>query len=137
MLERPSKIRLVKGAFAAPDEVAIPRGETLDERYCHLMGQVMKSGHNFSVATHDPHILIRAHDLLGGANANTEFEMLKGVASEQLRAMQRRGYRTRVYLPYGSEWYLYLCNRLAEYPPNVYRALSDMFTPDPSAGAAA
>jgi proline dehydrogenase len=39
--------------------------------------------------------------------------------------MQQRGYRTRIYLPYGQEWYLYLCHRLAEYPPNIYLAIAD------------
>jgi hypothetical protein len=54
-----------------------------------------------------------------------EFEMLKGVTPERLQTMKDYGYRTRVYLPYGREWHLYLCNRLAEHPPNLYQAVTD------------
>lgn len=51
--------------------------------------------------------------------------MLNGMTFERLRLTSLRGCRTRVYLPYGQEWYLYLCHRLAEYPPNIYRAFAD------------
>lgn len=51
--------------------------------------------------------------------------MLKGVTPECLQVMREHGYRTRLYLPYGQEWYLYLCNRLAEYLPNVYQSITD------------
>ncbi len=51
--------------------------------------------------------------------------MLKGVTQERLEVMKYYGYRTRMYLPYGREWHLYLCNRLAEYPPNIYQAIAD------------
>jgi proline dehydrogenase len=51
--------------------------------------------------------------------------MLKGIASDRLRVLQRDGWPTQVYLPYGREWFLYLCNRLAEHPPNVLRALAE------------
>jgi len=132
VLERAGKIRLVKGAFAAPDELVVPRGEHLNRRYCQLMEQVVTSGRSLSIATHDPPILDYAHELLKGSRTTAEFEMLKGVSPERLEAMKLKGYRTRVYLPYGLEWHLYLCNRLAEYPPNVYGALSDMFTPTSS-----
>lgn len=54
-----------------------------------------------------------------------EFEMLYGIAFERLKHMKERGYRTRIYLPYGKEWYLYVCHRIAEYPPNLYQALVD------------
>ena len=54
-----------------------------------------------------------------------EFEMLKGVTPERLATLQEYGCATRVYLPYGKEWYLYLCNRLTEHPPNLYQAIAD------------
>jgi proline dehydrogenase len=132
-LQRPGKIRLVKGAYAAPADLARPRGAELDESYRILMEKLLISGHSCSIATHDPALLDPlpleyAHKLIqekGIEPDHIEFEMLKGVTQERLEAMQNSGYRTRVYLPYGQEWHLYLCNRLAEYPPNIYQAIID------------
>ncbi|GAQ00006.1 proline dehydrogenase family protein [Leptolyngbya sp. NIES-2104] len=133
VLQRPGKIRLVKGAYVAPTEVAKPRGAELDESYRQLMERLLTSRHPCSIATHDPALLDplpleHAHRLIQDqklAQSSIEFEMLKGVAQERLAAMRNQGYRTRVYLPYGQEWHLYLCNRLAEYPPNIYQAIVD------------
>jgi proline dehydrogenase len=139
-LQRPGKIRLVKGAYAAPADLAKPRGAELDESYRLLMERLIMSGHSCSIATHDPALLDPlplkyAHTLIQekGINLeNIEFEMLKGVAQERLKLMKNYGYRTRVYLPYGREWHLYLCNRLAEYPPNIYQAIIDAAQHKPS-----
>ena len=127
-LGRPGKIRLVKGAFEEPADVAMARGRDLDGAYRSFVERLLASGHPTSVSTHDPAILehadrfVRENDLTAGA---AEFEMLYGVQEERLDRMRGLGYRTRVYLPYGTEWYLYLCHRLAEHPPNIYRALAD------------
>jgi len=134
-LQRPGKIRLVKGAYAAPADLAKPRGAELDESYRLLMERLLMSGHACSIATHDPVLLDPfplkyAPQLIqekGIGLDHVEFEMLKGVAQERLEAMKSYGYRTRMYLPYGREWHLYLCNRLAEYPPNIYQAITDAF----------
>jgi proline dehydrogenase len=132
-LQRPGKIRLVKGAYAAPADQAKPRGAELDESYRQLMERLLTSGHQCSIATHDPALLDpiplkHAHEVIqqqGIDRNNIEFEMLKGVTPERLETMKQQGYRTRVYLPYGQEWHLYLCNRLAEHPPNIYQAIID------------
>jgi proline dehydrogenase len=132
-LQRPGKIRLVKGAYAAPADLAKPRGVELDESYRLSMERLLISGHPCSIATHDPALLDPlpleyAHKLIqekGIKLDHIEFEMLKGVTQERLEAMKNYGYRTRIYLPYGREWHLYLCNRLAEYPPNIYQAVID------------
>jgi proline dehydrogenase len=127
-LERPGRIRLVKGAYEEPPDIAQPRGVAVDATYRELMETLLISGHACSIATHDPllldyaHPFIQEHHLSGDT---LEFEMLYGITPERLQMMQKRGYRTRVYLPYGQEWYLYLCHRLAEYPPNIYRAIAD------------
>jgi proline dehydrogenase len=132
-LQHPGKIRLVKGAYAAPDDLAKPRGAALDTSYRLLMEKLLMSGHSCSIATHDPALLDPfsleyIHELIQEKGVKLdyiEFEMLKGVTQERLEAMKNYGYRTRVYLPYGREWHLYLCNRLAEHPPNIYQALTD------------
>jgi len=132
-LQRPGKIRLVKGAYAAPADLAKSRGAELDESYRLLMERLLMSGHPCSIATHDPALLDPlpleyAHKLIQEKKIeldHIEFEMLKGVTQERLEAMKNYGYCTRVYLPYGREWHLYLCNRLAEYPPNIYQAVID------------
>jgi proline dehydrogenase len=133
VLQRPGKIRLVKGAYAAPLDLAKPRGAELDESYRQLMKRLLTSGHPCSIATHDPALLDPvsleyAHRLIQEKvvkPSNIEFEMLKGVTPDRLETLKSYGYRTRVYLPYGQEWHLYLCNRLAEYPPNIYQAIID------------
>jgi proline dehydrogenase len=132
-LQRPGKIRLVKGAYATPAGLAKPRGAELDGAYRQLMDRLITSGHRCSIATHDPAILDPisleyAHRLIQEQGIKLdliEFEMLKGVTQERLEALKNQGYWTRVYLPYGQEWHLYLCNRLAEYPPNIYQAITD------------
>lgn len=104
----------------------MPRGRYLDAAYRSFAERLLASGHPTSVSTHDPAILehadrfVRANGLEVGT---AEFEMLHGVQKERLEGMRGLGYRTRVYLPYGTEWYL--CHRLAEHPPNVYRAVAD------------
>ncbi|MBD2019938.1 proline dehydrogenase family protein [Leptolyngbya sp. FACHB-36] len=133
VLQYSGKIRLVKGAYAAPADHAKSRGAELDESYRQLMERLLTSRHPCSIATHDPALLDlasleHAHRLIQEQKIEPdkiEFEMLKGVTSERLQAMKNYGYHTRVYLPYGREWHLYLCNRLAEHPPNIYQAITD------------
>ncbi|GAB4380061.1 MAG: proline dehydrogenase [Elainellaceae cyanobacterium] len=127
-LQRPGKIRLVKGAYEAPPNLARSRGAELDAAYHQLMETLLRSGHSCSIATHDKSLLSYAHEFIQDQNLasdKAEFEMLQGVTPERLKAMNDYGYHTRIYLPYGQEWHLYLCNRLAEYPPNIYQAIVD------------
>ena len=128
-LQRPGKIRLVKGAYEAPSTLARSRGAALDAAYRQQMELLIESGHACSIATHDSDILNHAHQFIqnqAAAAHSVEFEMLRGVTLERLEAMHQRSYRTRIYLPYGKEWHLYLCNRLAEHPPNLYQAITDL-----------
>ena len=128
-LQRTGKIRLVKGAYEAPSNLARSRGSELDTAYHQLMETLLGSNHSCSIATHDQSLLSYAHKFIQNQNLvsdKIEFEMLQGVTPERLKAISEYGYRTRVYLPYGQEWHLYLCNRLAEYPPNLYQAIVDV-----------
>lgn len=127
-VERPGRIRLVKGAYAEPLEVARPLGPETDAMFARLMETLLDSGHRCSIATHDPALLEHANRFIEGRRLRREpieFELNYGIAEDRLLKMQALGYRVRVYLPYGEEWYLYLCHRLAEYPPNIYQAVAD------------
>lgn len=128
VLEYPGRIRLVKGAYEEAENVALPRGVRLDVTYRNLMEILLASGHRCSIATHDQTLLDRAHTFIQGRNLNreqSEFSMLYGITPQRLQKMCDYGYHTCVYLPYGQEWYLYLCHRLAEYPPAIYQAVID------------
>lgn len=127
-LKRPGRIRLVKGAFEEPEGTAMRSSSEIDAAYRSCVETVLSENHPCSISTHDPQLLEHADDFVRDnalSTENVEFEMLKGVERERLARMRDLGYRTRVYLPYGEEWYLYLCHRLAEHPPNIYQAIND------------
>jgi len=124
-IQLPGKIRLVKGAYQESDERAMKRGEALDKRFLSLVEMVVQAHHTLTIATHDQHLLREVEQRKLFAVPHVEVEMLYGIRPELLRQMKNAGYQTRLYLTYGTEWYLYLCHRLAEYPPNIYRALAD------------
>ncbi len=125
--ELPGRVRIVKGAFEELPSVAVPRGAELDDRYLRLVAALLDRNHSVSIATHDPELLARILPLVDPADTTgtVEFEMLRGVGERLLCQIHETGYRTRLYLPFGVERYLYLCHRLAKYPPNLYRAISD------------
>lgn len=128
-MKRPGRIRLVKGAYEEPESVSLPRDSAaLDGAYRQHMETLLASGHPCSIATHDEAMLDHAREFIRKnylEASNAEFEMLYGVTPERLEKMRERGRKTRVYLVYGEEWYLYLCHRLAEHPPNIYQAVAD------------
>jgi proline dehydrogenase len=105
------------------------RGEALDERFLSLIQVAVSAQHPLSIATHDQYLLQEVERRKFLAVPHVEVEMLYGIRPDLLRQMKQAGYQTRLYLTYGTEWYLYLCHRLAEYPPNIYRALADCVQP--------
>ncbi|QQK77397.1 proline dehydrogenase family protein [Salicibibacter cibarius] len=119
-------IRIVKGAFQEPPEICIPRSEKLDQRYLELVELCVKEGHQVSVASHDDGIYKQIIDRGYLQNPNVEAEMLYGIRPDLCKQLKDDGFPVRVYLTYGSEWYLYLVHRIAEYPPNIYVAITDM-----------
>jgi proline dehydrogenase len=124
-LGRGGKIRIVKGAFDEPLSIALPRGRELNDAYVAFVERVVANRRPVSIATHDPMVLSWLADLVASHADQAEIEMLYGVQPERLTLLHERNLPTRVYLPYGYEWFLYLTHRLAEHPPNVYRAISD------------
>lgn len=103
-----------------------PDPNPLNERYLQLVGKALGDGHRVSVATHDERIIEEAiqRGLLTVRGA--KLEMLYGIRPELGSRLKSAGYPVQIYLTYGHEWYLYLCQRIAEYPPNLYRAVANM-----------
>ncbi len=129
VLALPGKIRLVKGAFMETRDIALARSTELNERYLQLAEMCMEEGHACAFATHDQGVVdeLLQRDYLSHSQA--ELELLYGVRPELAQGLQQKGFPVRLYLTYGKEWYLYLCHRIAEYPPNIHKAIADMFDP--------
>ena len=106
LLHYPGRIRLVKGAYQEPEELALPRSKQLDERYVQLVDEIVRAGHPISIASHDAGIIKLIRNCGYRKSANIEFEMLYGIQGELLKSLKNDGYQAKVYLTYGTEWYL-------------------------------
>ena len=113
------RIRLCKGAYQEPPEIAFPKKSEVDANYLRLARLLLKSGIYHGLATHDERIIREMIRFAGQekiAPESFEFQMLYGVRRELQQQIVRRGYRMRVYIPFGTEWYPYFMRRLAERP---------------------
>jgi proline dehydrogenase len=127
-LALPGPVRLVKGAFLEPTDQALARESAeLPDRYLELAGTLIRSGHRVNIATHDPELVeavLRDHsDAVD--SGHVEFEMLRGLGTELLDRLQAAGHPTREYAIFGTEWWLYVLNRIAEQPDRVFHAILD------------
>jgi proline dehydrogenase len=116
------RIRLCKGAYKEPQEVAYQRKSEVDANFVKLMRLLLPSGFYHGIATHDPRMIaetIRWAAEKKISKDDFEFQMLYGVRSDLQRMLVRDGYRVRLYVPYGQEWFPYFMRRLAERPANV------------------
>ncbi len=122
-------LRLVKGAYLEPPDVAFPRKADVDRNLLRLIVRMLSEGGYTAIATHDDRIIeqaiefIDAHQIPGD---RYEFQMLYGVRPQLQRALVARGYRVLVATPYGADWYPYLMRRLAERPANVLFLLRNL-----------
>lgn len=129
LIQQNGRIRIVKGAFETPEGFSIPRGSALDERYLYYIEQLLSRNHKCAIASHHDLIQKEVVTLIEKYKPSTElyeFESLYGIQNEQLARLKEQGHPTKVYFVYGKEWYLYLCNRIAEYPLNIFQALNDI-----------
>nr|WP_035354504.1 proline dehydrogenase family protein [Edaphobacter aggregans] len=116
------RIRLCKGAYKEPAEIAFPLKADVDENYVNLAERMMTSGVFCGIATHDEAIVerlvafVREHSVPKSA---FEFQMLYGIRRDLQRRLAKQGFGVRVYVPFGPEWYPYFMRRLAERPANV------------------
>jgi proline dehydrogenase len=124
------RIRLCKGAYKEPDEIAFQKKTEVDGNYVNLMKILMKSGVYHGLATHDEKIINQAKVFATSENIPRdafEFQMLYGIRRDLQRRLVREGWRMRVYIPFGTEWYPYFMRRLAERPANALFIARNLF----------
>jgi proline dehydrogenase len=117
-----ARVRLVKGAYQEPKSVAYQKKEDVDASYARMIRVLFRDGHYPAIATHDPKMidlsleLAREHHLEAD---RFEFQMLYGVRRDLQSKLVNKGYRVRIYLPFGPEWFPYFMRRLGERPANI------------------
>jgi proline dehydrogenase len=120
-------IRMVKGAYETPSGISIERGDKLDEIYLDYTEQLLSQNHKCSIASNHDKIHQETIKLIE-KHKPTKYvlERLLGIRNEELEQFKNKGYNSRIYVVYGKEWYLYLCNRWAEYPLNIFQGIADI-----------
>ena len=122
-------VRLVKGAYREPPSAAFPRKQDVDANYVTLMKTLLDHGVYPAIATHDEKIIQEAIEYVQGRSIRQdsfEFQMLYGIRRDLQRKLLDQGYRLRLYVPYGTEWYPYFMRRLAERPANLWFVLRNL-----------
>ena len=117
-----ARVRICKGAYLEPATVAFPDKADVDRNYVEAMHRLMEHGNYPGIATHDEAIIKEAKRFAkerGIATDRYEFQMLYGVRRDLQEQLVDEGYRIRVYVPFGTQWYPYLMRRLAERPANI------------------
>lgn len=129
LLKVPARIRLCKGAYNEPPEVAYLEKKAVDDNYVRVMQVLLSSGAYHGIATHDPKMINATIDFAqreGIGKGAFEFQMLYGIRRDLQEQLAREGYRLRVYVPYGKHWYPYFMRRLAERPANIWFVLKNL-----------
>jgi proline dehydrogenase len=122
LLDLEPNLRLVKGAYLEPPELAYPKKEDVDRAYASLVERSLVAGGYTAIATHDELLIEHAISFAareGIARDRFQFQMLYGVRPQLQRGLVDRGYSVLVATPYGPDWYRYLMRRLAERPANL------------------
>uniref|UniRef100_A0A7V4AMM3 proline dehydrogenase n=1 Tax=Thermus tengchongensis TaxID=1214928 RepID=A0A7V4AMM3_9DEIN len=122
-------LRLVKGAYREPKEVAYGDKRLIDAEFLHLGKLALKEGLYVAFATHDPRLIAevkRYTQAMGVPKDRFEFQLLFGVRPEEQRRLAQEGYTVRAYVPYGTHWYPYLSRRIAERPENLFLVLRSL-----------
>jgi len=117
------RVRLVKGAYDEPADLAYPKKSDVDASFERAMRTLLDRGTYPAIATHDERLIdaTTAYARQRGIGPDRfEFQLLYGIRRDLQERLVREGYRVRVYVPYGTEWYPYLMRRLAERPANLW-----------------
>jgi proline dehydrogenase len=122
LAENGSRVRLVKGAYKEPAEVAYQRKHEIDKAYVRVLGILMEGAGYPMIGSHDPRLIAIAQELahrVGRKPDEYEFQMLYGIRTDEHLRLAAEGHRMRVYTAYGTDWYGYFMRRLAEKPANL------------------
>jgi proline dehydrogenase len=123
------RTRICKGAYAEPPEIAHTDRAAIGDAFVSLVGRLLEADAYPGVATHDPEMIRRVRELArerGIGPDRFEFQMLYGIRRDLQRRLLADGYRLRVYVPFGTEWWPYFMRRLAERPANVWFVLRSL-----------
>jgi proline dehydrogenase len=117
-----ARVRLVKGAYKEPKDVAYQAKSDVDASFVRIMKVLLTGGNYPAIATHDPAMIDATRAFAenqGVKPAGFEFQMLYGIRRDLQNSLQRQGYGMRVYVPFGCEWFPYFMRRLGERPANI------------------
>jgi len=123
------RVRLCKGAYSEPREVAFQSKRDVDQNFVRLARELLSRGRWPALATHDERMIQAAiaHARAEAIDASRfEFQMLYGIRRERQQGLVREGWRMRVYVPFGTQWYAYMMRRLAERPANLWFVLKNL-----------
>lgn len=129
LLKVGARVRLVKGAYLEPTEVAFQRKADVDSTFLRIMGMLLYRGNYPAIATHDEAIISATRQFATRQSIppdRFEFQMLYGVRRDLQTKLVADGYKVRIYVPFGTHWYPYLMRRMAERPANVMFVLANM-----------
>ncbi len=125
-----ANLRLVKGAYKESAAVAFPKKSDVDKNYEKIIKTHLLNGNYAGIATHDDVIIEKVLNFVDQTNISKEqfeFQMLYGIRSDLQKQLTEKGYKVRVYVPYGADWFGYFMRRLAERPENVAFVLKNTF----------
>ena len=117
------RIRLCKGAYKEPKEIAFPKRPEVDESFEKLTEKMLRSGVYHGIGTHDERLIEKTKQFAQRINIpkdSFEFQLLYGIRTELARQLIKDGYNVRIYVPFGGQWYPYFMRRLAERPANLF-----------------
>ena len=124
-----ARVRLCKGAYLEPPDIAFPDKKDVDRNYVLLMERLLLEGNYPGLATHDEKIIEHARRFASQERIGSdrfEFQMLYGVRRDLQARLRQQGFNMRVYIPFGTQWYPYLMRRLAERPANIAFILGNL-----------
>jgi proline dehydrogenase len=128
-----ARVRLVKGAYKEPKAIAYAKKADVDAAFARMLKSLLTEGNYPAIATHDPAMIGLARSWArehGIAADRFEFQMLYGIRRDLQSMLVREGYRLRVYVPFGREWFPYFMRRLGERPANVMFVIRGILTED-------
>jgi proline dehydrogenase len=130
LIEQKTRVRLCKGAYLEPPEIAYQNKADVDRNFVRLTQELLSSGVYHGIATHDPKMIDAAIEYVRRNHISAsafEFQMLYGIRRDLQRKLRAEGWNVRIYIPFGSHWFPYLTRRLAERPANLFFLVRNMF----------